>query len=103
MKNPLVSIIIVNWNRKEDLLFVLKKIHEDNTYENIEVIIVDNGSDDGSIIEVPKKYPNFKYINLSSNLGCEEGYNIGVLNSSGEILIYLDSDAYIEKGGIKKW
>jgi len=102
MKNPLVSIIIVNWNRKEDLLFVLKKIHEDNTYENIEVIIVDNGSDDGSIIEVPKKYPNFKYINLSSNLGCEEGYNIGVLNSSGEILIYLDSDAYIEKGGIKK-
>ena len=90
MRKPLVSIIIVNWNRKEDLLFTLKKISVD-TYTNLEVVIVDNGSNDGSTKEVPAKYPNYKYINLNSNLGCEEGYNVGVLNSKGEILIYLDS------------
>jgi len=101
MKNPLVSIIIVNWNRKEDLLFTLKKISNDS-YTNLEVVIVDNGSNDGSTKEVPAKYPNYKYINLNRNLGCEEGYNVGVLNSKGEILIYLDSDAYIENGGIDK-
>ena len=101
MKKPLVSIIIVNWNRIDDMLFTLDKISYE-TYQNLEVVIVDNGSDDGSRTEIPKKYPEHKYINLSSNLGCEEGYNVGVLNSNGEILIYLDSDAYIEKGGIEK-
>ena len=101
MNKPLVSIIIVNWNRKEDMLFTLKKISSDN-YPNLEVVIVDNGSNDGSTTEIPEIYPDFKYINLSTNLGCEEGYNVGVLNSSGEILIYLDSDAYIEKGGIER-
>lgn len=101
VNNPLVSIIIVNWNRKDDLLFTLNEISKEK-YSNLEVVIVDNNSTDGSRTEVPKKYPEYKYINLSENLGCEEGYNVGVLNASGEILIYLDSDAYIENGGIKK-
>lgn len=101
MERPLVSIIIVNWNRIDDMLFTLDKISSD-PYPNLEVVIVDNGSEDGSRTEIPKKYPEYKYINLSTNLGCEEGFNVGILNSSGEVLIYLDSDAYIEKEGIGK-
>ena len=39
---------------------------------------------------------------LSSNLGCEEGFNVGMVNSNGDILIFLDSDAYFEDDGIFK-
>lgn len=100
MVQPLVSIIIVNWNRLEDMFFTLDKIREES-YSNLEVLIVDNGSTDGSTNILPTKYPEFKYINLNTNLGCEDGYNIGTINAKGEIIIHLDSDAYIQNGGIQ--
>lgn len=101
MTDPVVSIIIVNWNRKEDLLFTLANVSKDK-YPFKEVIIVDNGSTDGSASDVPEKFPSFTYVNLASNVGCEEGYNVGVLHSNGEYVVFLDSDAYIEEGGIQK-
>ena len=99
--NPLVSVIIVTWNRKDDILDALNALVR-QTYKNLEIIVVDNGSSDGTSNEIKKKYPNCNLIILSSNLGCEEGFNVGMVNSNGDILIFLDSDAYFEDDGIFK-
>lgn len=101
MNTTLVSVIIVTWNRKDDILETLEAL-QTQTYSNLEVIIVDNGSSDGTIEEIRKLYPNYKLICLPSNLGCEEGFNVGIVNSLGSILVFLDSDAFFENDGIEK-
>ena len=62
MKNnqPLVSIIIVTWNRKEEILDALSAIKK-QTYDNIEVVVVDNGSSDGTVEEIRRQYKNYKF------------------------------------------
>ena len=101
MNNQLVSVIIVTWNRKDDILETLESLQR-QTYSNLEVIIVDNGSSDGTVEEIRQLYPNYKLICLPSNVGCEEGFNIGIVNSTGSILVFLDSDAFFEDDGINK-
>ena len=95
LRNPLVSIIIVNWNRCEDVLETLQKLTYSN-YKNIEVILVDNGSTDNSPKVLLEKFPHINLIALPNNIGCEDGNNVGILNANGEFLIFLDSDADIE-------
>ena len=99
--HPLVSIIIVTWNRKDDILDALDAIKR-QTYSNLEVVVVDNGSTDGTVKEIRRLYKDYKLICLPSNVGCEEGFNVGIINSTGSILIYLDSDAFFEDDGISK-
>jgi GT2 family glycosyltransferase len=101
LRNPLVSIIIVNWNRCEDVLETLQKLTYSN-YKNIEVILVDNGSTDNSPKVLLEKFPHINLIALPNNIGCEDGNNVGILNADGEFLIFLDSDADIEPNGISK-
>lgn len=98
--NPLVSIIILNWNRCEDVVETLDHVLKLN-YENLEIILIDNGSTDNSV-EVLSQYKSIKLIALPKNIGCEDGNNVGILNANGEILIFLDSDADLETDGIKK-
>jgi len=99
--NLLVSIIILNWNRKQDLEETLKALNL-QTYRNIEVLIVDNCSTDGSQEMIENQFPDYWLINLPRNLGCEEGFNVGIVNAKGEILIFLDNDALLEDDGVKK-
>jgi len=98
---PLVSVVIVNWNRCDDVVETLTDL-QSQTYQNIETIVVDNGSVDDSIITLEEKFPEVKLIKLPINIGCEDGFNVGILNSLGEIILFLDSDASIEKAGITK-
>ncbi|SVC37825.1 uncharacterized protein METZ01_LOCUS290679, partial [marine metagenome] len=51
MNNPLVSVIIVTWNRKNDILETLESL-QSQTYSNLEIVIVDNGSSDGTVEEI---------------------------------------------------
>ena len=101
MNNPLVSVIIVTWNRKDDMVETLESLQK-QTYQNLEVVIVDNGSTDDTVQFIKSKYPDYKLICLSSNVGCEEGFNVGIVNATGSILIFLDSDAFFEDEGIHK-
>ena len=61
---PLVSIIIVTWNRKNDILDALDDIKR-QTYPHLEVIIVDNGSTDGTIQEV-KRFDKLRVLKSKS-------------------------------------
>ena len=60
LSGPLVSITIVTWNRREDVLRAIESCYN-QTYKNIEIVIVDNASIDGTYDRLLKSYPDIKF------------------------------------------
>jgi len=98
-----VSIIIPNYNGKEllkkNLPSVIKAVKKHN--KDDEVIVVDNGSSDGSIDFLKEKYPEVKIIQLNENKGFGEACNIGIKESRNEIVILLNNDVYVDENFIE--
>lgn len=86
-----VSVIIPSWNRKEDLDLALTSLMKQD-YENFEIIVVDNGSQDGTVEFVEKNFPNVNLIKNPKNLGTSIAKNLGVAVSKGSLVLFLDSD-----------
>lgn len=99
MKNPLVTVNILSFNRKDELRFTLTKVFEQD-YKNIEVIVVDNASSDGTQKMVIKEFPKVKLIELNENIGIA-GWNKGFEVAKGEYVLVLDDDSYPENGTIE--
>lgn len=97
----LVSIIYASYNRKNDLLNALRDIQH-QTYQNLEIIVVDNGSTDGTAEAIKTQYPSLHLIELEENLGCPSGRNVGMRVASGEFIATLDDDAELEPTAIEK-
>jgi hypothetical protein len=91
-KNKNVSIIIVNYNGLHFTRQCLESLYRFHGSEDIEVIVVDNNSSDGSQTELPKLYPAIKLIPLSENKGFGTANNIGAKISKGEILFFVNND-----------
>ncbi len=99
MQKPLVTIVTVTYNlidsgRKDYFEQCLKSVR-DQMYENIEHIIIDGGSKDGSV-ELIKKYADkswIKYISESDN-GIYDAMNKGIKKAKGEYIAFLNSDDY---------
>jgi len=93
-KNPLISIAILNYNGLSYLKETLQAIRN-LVYPNKEIIIVDNGSSDGSL-EFIKKFKGVNLIQNGKNLGYSEGKNICVEKSNGKYVLLLDNDILIK-------
>jgi GT2 family glycosyltransferase len=100
LANPLVSIVIVTWNRKADVLETIRSVHE-QSYRNIEVVVVDNASTDGTVEALKQMHPEVKVIPLEQNLGASAGRNPGISAAQGEIIFLLDSDASLGSDTIR--
>lgn len=99
--NPPVSIVIVTWNRRDDVLESVRSIYEQD-YPDFEVIVVDNASTDGTADALREAYPAVRVIELERNAGASGGRNHGIEAASGEIIFTLDSDASLEKDTLEK-
>ena len=86
-----VSIVVVNWNTKELLLDCLRSIDDTALDLNIEVIVVDNGSLDGSSKAAKENFPQIKLIENTDNKGFAKAYSScpGLANFSWYKLIRL--------------
>jgi hypothetical protein len=93
-----VSVIIVNFNTKDILLDCIRNLQKSN-YNDLEIIVIDNGSEDGSYEAVTKLFPDVKAIK-SENIGLAAGSNLGYKNSTGDYLLYLGSDAFPDSDAI---
>ncbi|SRR6266498_2196939 len=91
------SLVIVCWNSSKYLPQCLKSISL-QTFQDFEVIIVDNGSADDSTIELEKRYPNLnlKVERLTTNQGFAAANNLGAHIARGKWLILLNADAFPE-------
>lgn len=91
---PLVSVIIVNYNRKVFLKNCLSSLFA-QSYPAMEIIFVDNGSNDGSIEYVKKDFHSVKIIACKKNLGFAKGNNIGIKEAKGELIATLNNDTEV--------
>lgn len=91
-KRPLISVIIPNWNGASYLPTCLDSLHR-QTYPNFEVIVVDNGSTDGSLELLERDYPEVKVVALPENRGFAGGVNAGIREARGEIIAVFNNDA----------
>jgi GT2 family glycosyltransferase len=95
-----VSIIIVNWNRLDDVLTNLRYLRRQRGIR-IEMVVVDNGSTDGSA-ERLSRMSWVRLIRLATNVGPAEARNYGVASAKGKYIVFLDSDAVLSKSGLFK-
>ena len=95
MSQPLVSIIILNYNAGQLILDCLESITKTN-YDNLEVIVVDNASIDESHRKCKEKFENIRLIENEKNLGYCEGNNVGIQNAKGEFVVILNPDTTVD-------
>ena len=100
MSEPKVSIVMLCWNRWEDVNVSLSRIDQID-YSNVETIVVDNGSSDGSQTNIREQFPWVKLIEAGSNLGIE-AYNLGFEAAEGEFILIIDDDSYPAKESIER-
>jgi len=90
-----LSVVIVNWNSRDDLAECLDSMRT-QTHRDLEVIVVDNGSEDGSVDMVRARYPEVKLLEERENLGFAEGCNRGIAVATGTWIATLNNDAVAE-------
>lgn len=104
-KNNLVVIIVLNHNKKNDILQCLDSIFKMD-YSEFEVIVVDNGSKDGSVEEIKTKYPSGHLVESKTNLGAAGGRNLGMqyVNEKFDFqyILFLDNDSIVEKNALSE-
>lgn len=96
MSNPLVSVIILNYNAGDLLLNCVESVYK-TSYSNFEIIVVDNASSDNSHKICKEKFDKIKLIENKQNLGYCEGNNVGIRNADGEFIVILNPDTIVTK------
>lgn len=101
---PKVSIILLNWNGKKDTAECLESL-EKLDYPNYDVIVIDNGSQDDSVVFLKQKFPWINLIAKKRNVGFAEGNNIGAkfaIEHGAEFLFILNNDTVVDKNVLKE-
>lgn len=94
---PEMSIIIVSWNAREYLVGCLMSLYEEDL-PWAEIIVVDNGSSDGSPDTIEELFPEVRLIRSDENLGFAKANNIGIMASSGKYVCLINSDVVVLGG-----
>ncbi|HNQ29249.1 MAG TPA: glycosyltransferase family 2 protein [Methanolinea sp.] len=90
------SIIIPNWNGMNWLPGCLAAL-KDQTVQDFEIIVVDNGSSDGSVPYIQSRYPAVRIITFRKNCGFSKAVNEGIKKASGKYIVLLNNDTLPEK------
>lgn len=92
---PALSVIIVSWNARDDLLTCIRSIHEHTSSVSFEVIVIDNDSADDSPDAVGEAFPDVRVVENDENVGFARGCNQGMTLAQGSFLLLVNSDAYV--------
>jgi GT2 family glycosyltransferase len=97
LDHPLCSVIIVNYNGRHLLEECLTSVLA-QAYPSFEIVLVDNGSSDGSAPFVRERFPDVRLVEAGENLGFAGGNNLGVERSTGEYVVLLNNDTIVAPG-----
>jgi GT2 family glycosyltransferase len=100
---PSLTIVFLNFNRREQLRTSLRKMLFEADYDRslIDVIVVDNASEDGSQAMVEEEFPQVQLIKREVNCGVS-GWNDGFAAARGDFVAALDDDAYLPGDSLRK-
>lgn len=88
----LVTIISVNYNQPQVTIEFLDSVSESITAHEIEMILVDNGSIEDEGVLFKEHYSDLKYIRSEQNLGFAGGNNLGILQATGDFILFVNND-----------
>ncbi len=97
---PRVWVVIVNWNGREDTLACLRSL-ESLDYRGHDVLVVDNGSQDGSVEAIRASFPSVTVMENGRNLGFAGGNNVGIAHAvdrGADYVLLLNSDTEVAPG-----
>jgi GT2 family glycosyltransferase len=100
---PSVTVVILSWNRCDELRTNLRQTLFVSSYdpELVDVVVVDNASDDGSAHMVRDEFPQVRLIERDWNSGVS-GINDGFAEATGELVLALDDDCYLPPDGLTR-
>jgi len=94
---PSISVIVLNYNGREHLGPCFASLSRlDYRQEKLELILVDNGSSDGSIAYMKANFPEVRIVQNDHNLGFARGNNIGAAEASGQYVAFLNNDMRVD-------
>ncbi|MDP7072818.1 MAG: glycosyltransferase family 2 protein, partial [Candidatus Marinimicrobia bacterium] len=95
-----ISIIVLNYNGLRFLKTCFDSLRM-TTYPNVELIMVDNASEDESVAYVNKRYPEVKIIEAGGNIGYSAGNNLGIKHADSEFVLLLNNDVEVTPGWLE--
>ena len=96
-----LSVIIVNWNTRCLLLQCLRSLYESIAALTFEIVVIDNGSEDGSADKVERLFPAVQLVRNAANVGFAAANNDGIRLSRGSHLVLLNSDTIVSPGALE--
>lgn len=96
-----ISFLIVSWNVRELLKRAVQTILDDTRDLEIEIIVVDNASRDGTVEMLRAEFPNVRVIANNENVGFTRGNNQGLEIAQGRFLFLINPDTEIERGATR--
>ncbi len=95
-----LSICIVSWNVREDLARCLDSLYSDPATGNVQVVVVDNGSTDGTVTMLTERYRQVEVIANEMNRGFAAASNQGMRASGGRYILLLNPDTIVPAGAL---
>jgi GT2 family glycosyltransferase len=102
MSSPELSICLVNWNTREDLEQALASMLNSEPGVSVEVVVLDNASEDGSVEMVRERFPSVTVLEGEENVGFARGYNRAARGTEGRHLLMLNPDTIVRPGALER-
>ena len=102
--NKKVYVIVLNWNGKEDTLDCLDSLRSTD-YDNYQVVLVDNGSEDDSVRAVKENFPEVEVVETGKNLGFAGGNNVGIeyaVKQDADYVFLINNDTTVHPDYLKE-
>jgi len=96
-----VSIITINYNQHRVTEELLRSVFDTNTYNEVEIIVVDNASTINPVPDWKKQFPSVRFIRSEKNLGFAGGNNLGIEQATGDYFFLVNNDTEFTAGLIQ--
>ena len=96
-----VSVVVVSCNRKEMLRRCLEALEGSEARAEMEIVVVDNGSTDGSA-QLEDEFPNGRFIRIPRNFGLTKAMNLGLRAAEGEYIFFLHEDTEVSPETVRE-